>query len=255
MQRRNVLITMAAAATGASVPLLRAANANAEAAAGAAPDPATHWEAGAANPAMPPRAAGLLFLTTAEAETLGAMADRLIPADELSIGGKEAGCVTFIDRQLDGTSGHGVSDYRLGPYHRGTPELGPQNQLTPAQRYRAGLKALHAYCQQQYGKTYAQLDAATQDAVLTSMEQYKLALGDVEGKPLFELILQTCAKASWPTRSTAATRIWPAGRCWVSPAPLRLPRLHGPEGQEATLHPGQPGQQLALSHVVRIVLQ
>jgi gluconate 2-dehydrogenase gamma chain len=190
MQRRNVLITMAAAATGASVPLLRAANANAEAAAGATPDPATHWEAGAANPAMPPRAAGLLFLTAAEAEALGAMADCLIPADELSIGGKEAGCVTFIDRQLDGTFGHGVSDYRLGPYHRGTPEQGPQNQLTPAQRYRAGLKALHAYCQQQYGKTYAQLDAATQDAVLTSMEQNKLALGDVESKPLFELILQ-----------------------------------------------------------------
>ena len=182
MQRRNVLITLAATATGATATL------RAKSTSGAAP--ITQWNAGAANPALPPRTGGLLFLTPAEAEALGAIADRLIPSDALSSGGKEAGCVTFIDRQLDGTFGQGVSDYRRGPYFQGTPEQGPQNQLTPAQRYRTGLAALDVYCQQQYGKAYAQLDASVQDAVLTAMEANRLALGPVESKPLFEMMLQ-----------------------------------------------------------------
>jgi gluconate 2-dehydrogenase gamma chain len=184
MQRRDVLITLAgaAAAAGTAAPLLRAQT--------SAGSPPAQWEAGAANPARPPRAGGLLFLTAAEAATLGAMADRLIPADDLSIGGKEAGCVTFIDRQLDGTFGQGVSDYRRGPYYQGTPEQGPQNKLTPAQRYRVGLAALESYCQRQHGKTFAQLDANTQDTLLTGMEANQLALGEVESKPLFQLVLQ-----------------------------------------------------------------
>jgi len=176
----------AVAGTAASVPLLRAASTDGAPAA----SPPARWEAGAANPALPPRAGGLLFLTAAEAETLGAIADRLIPADELSIGGKEAGCVAFIDRQLDGTFGQGVSDYRRGPYFQGTPEQGPQNKLTPAQRYRVGLAALAACCQREYGKGFAQLDAATQDQLLTRMEANQLALGEVDSKPLFELVLQ-----------------------------------------------------------------
>jgi len=183
MQRRNVLLSLAATATGAAVPLLRAESTPSA-------SPAAHWDAGAANPALPPRAAGLLFLTAAEADALGAIADRLIPTDALSMGGKDAGCVTFIDRQLDGTFGQGVTDYRRGPYYQGTPEQGPQNKLTPAQRYRAGLAALDSYCHRQYGKAYAQLDAPVQDAVLTAMDANRLALAEVDSKALFEMILQ-----------------------------------------------------------------
>lgn len=183
MQRRDILksAAAAAAASGIGATLVHA---------DPAPRQAPQWDAGAANPALPPRAEGLLFLTPLEAATMGAIADRLIPADELSIGGKEAGCVTFIDRQLDGTFGHGVSDYRLGPFYQGTPEQGPQHKRTPAQRYRAGLAALHTLTQRQYGKDFADLDGATQDSILAAMEANTLPLADIEAKPLFELFLQ-----------------------------------------------------------------
>nr|MBA2814688.1 gluconate 2-dehydrogenase [Candidatus Pantoea persica] len=62
-------------------------------------------QAGRPSPIIPPETLdqpGWLFLTPQEAKTLEAIVDRLIPADELSVGGKEAGCAQFIDRQLHG---------------------------------------------------------------------------------------------------------------------------------------------------------
>ena len=148
------------------------------------------WEPGAANAPQPARKSGLLYLTPAEALVLGAIADRLIPADELSIGGKDAGCVEFIDRQLDGSYGKAISLYRLGPFYQGTDAQGPQLQHTPAERYRLGLAALAGYTHKQHGKPFDALDAATQDKILVAMESNTLALGPVDGKALFELVLQ-----------------------------------------------------------------
>lgn len=56
------------------------------------------WVPGTNDLPIPVKKGGLAFLTSAEANTLGALAERLIPGDELSIGALEAGCVTFIDR-------------------------------------------------------------------------------------------------------------------------------------------------------------
>lgn len=148
------------------------------------------WEPGAANAPRPARQPGWLYLTPAEVAALGAIADRLIPADALSIGGREAGCVEFIDRQLDGNYGKAVALYRLGPFYQGSDAQGPQWQHTPAERYRLGLAALARHVQQQHGKDFAALDAATQDRILSAMENNTLALGAVDGKALFELILQ-----------------------------------------------------------------
>ncbi len=85
------------------------------------------------------RKGGLQYLTQQEFDTVGAIAERFIPADDLSISCKEAGCATFIDRQLAGDYGNAVAIYRLGRFVKGTPEQGPQSPLTPAQRYRQGL--------------------------------------------------------------------------------------------------------------------
>ena len=41
---------------------------------------------------------------------------RLIPADELGPGAKEAGVVVFIDRQLEGDFGTMAREYRRGPF-------------------------------------------------------------------------------------------------------------------------------------------
>ena len=46
------------------------------------------------------------FFTPSEAATVEALADRIIPPDPTTPGGKDAGCALFIDRQLAGPYGH-----------------------------------------------------------------------------------------------------------------------------------------------------
>lgn len=182
MQRRDFLSSALALAAASTLPVARA-----EVISGGQP-----WEPGkASTPALAaPRQGGLAFFTQAEFDTAGAMADRLIPADALSIGGKEAGCATFIDRQLAGDYGRGATLYRLGRFVKGTFEQGTQSPLTPAERWRNGLQAIDAHCQKTFSKSYVQLDGAQQDDLLHAMESGKLDLGrDVETKELFEQIL------------------------------------------------------------------
>jgi len=182
MHRREVLSTMVALAAGAAgtSPLSQADVVHQD----------MPWQPGAANAPQPPPSFRLQYLTETEFDAVGAIADRLIPADALSIGGREAGCATFIDRQLAGNFGQAVALYRLGPFYKGTPQQGTQEEHTPAQRYRIGLAALAAYCQKALGKPFAALDAVAQDKILTAMDGGTLALGPVDSKMLFELVLQ-----------------------------------------------------------------
>ncbi len=134
---------------------------------------------------------GWKFFTAAEVATVEAIADRLIPPDELSIGGKEAGCALFIDRQLAGDYGRAATQYRLGDFKPGTPSQGPQIKDTPAERYRKGLQSLDAHCRTNFGqKTFAALAADQQDGLLKQLEAGQLALANVDAKAFFNLVLQ-----------------------------------------------------------------
>jgi len=105
------------------------------------------------------------FFTHDEAAAIEAIVDRLIPRDELSAGGKDAGCADFIDRQLRGPFGDSRQLYMRAPFAKGMPEQGPQSSLVPAQRYRAGLAALDACCKQNFsGKNFVSLVPAEQVA-------------------------------------------------------------------------------------------
>jgi gluconate 2-dehydrogenase gamma chain len=184
MDRRQALSTIAALTAASVIPATEA-----EVVANGQP-----WKPGQADltglTSNAPEKA-LAYLTQSEFDTVAAIAERMIPADELSIGGKEAGCAAFIDRQLAGDFGRAATQYRLGRFIKGTPEQGPQSALTPAERYRQGLAALDAHCRKQLGKPFTQLDGVEQDGILTQMEQGTLDLGaDVETVPLFELVLQ-----------------------------------------------------------------
>jgi gluconate 2-dehydrogenase gamma chain len=139
-----------------------------------------------AEDALPPLRAGT-FLSPAERRTVGAVFDRLIPADELSIGAVEAGCVEFLDRQLAGDWGHAATRYRAGPFKPGTPEQGDQSRFTPRDHYRRGLAALDKRCRDDLGKVFADLSPQQQDQVLTAMEAGQH--GD-EPKALFVFLLQ-----------------------------------------------------------------
>lgn len=132
---------------------------------------------------------GLAFLSETEAKTLGALAERLIPGDELSIGARDAGCVTFIDRQLAGDFGKAATQYRAGPIVPGTPQQGPQEIQTPAERYRAGLVSLDEHCKSSLGKVFVDLDEAQQDSVITQMEEGKVRIQGSTSQAFFELML------------------------------------------------------------------
>lgn len=131
------------------------------------------------------------YFTQAEAIFLDAALSRLIPADALGPGAKEAGGTFFIDQQMAGAFGRGESWYMQGPWKDGTEQQGYQLKLTPAQLYRLGIKGTEDYCQHTFGgKNFSQLDAATQDKVLHGLEKGEIELTGVPAKEFFAMLWQ-----------------------------------------------------------------
>ncbi|MGO9113849.1 MAG: gluconate 2-dehydrogenase subunit 3 family protein [Thermoguttaceae bacterium] len=85
------------------------------------------------------------FLTDAEASLLDSVCAQIIPTDQ-DPGAKEAGCVTFIDRQL------------VGAHQRF------------AVKYRAGLASLAAMCQALHSKSFEELSSEEQIKLLEKLE-------------------------------------------------------------------------------------
>src|SRR5271166_4027488 len=61
-----------------------------------------------------------------EAASVEALADRLIPPDPETPGGKEAGCAVYLDRQLARPHGSRRGLYVNPPFLKGTSTQGPQ---------------------------------------------------------------------------------------------------------------------------------
>ncbi|OZI73721.1 MULTISPECIES: gluconate 2-dehydrogenase subunit 3 family protein [Bordetella] len=149
---------------------------------------------GAPQQSPPPDPAGagrtLRFFNPREAAAMDAIAARLIPADELGPGAKEAGVTYFLDGQLAGAWGAGDQFYRQGPFHEGTPEQGYQLSFTPAEMMRRGLAALDEACRQRDGKPYAELDAGRQDAWLRAMQEGEADFSPLPSAVFFQALLQ-----------------------------------------------------------------
>lgn len=130
----------------------------------------------------------------AEAAVVEALADRIVPPDPQTPGGREAGCAVFIDRQLAGPYGEAEGLYERGPFHSGTPQQGPQTAQTPAEIYRAGLASLERYCRSGAGpgerKGFAELSNEQQDALLHGLESGSVELEGVDGKQFFQLVIK-----------------------------------------------------------------
>jgi gluconate 2-dehydrogenase gamma chain len=155
--RRNFLLGAGTAVAAGLAPLAPSGEAK------AADQPA----AAAAAPAEPEP---LLTLTATEAAFLSAVADAMIPADELSPSGTECGVVTYIDRQLAGAYGAGAKMYRNGPFRRGKPEQGYQLALTPREYFATGIAAANAWTRTTHGKEFDRLAAPERAAALSAME-------------------------------------------------------------------------------------
>ncbi len=178
LSRRAILLSTAA--------VIVSSKAGAEVYSGSLP-----WQDGRSTAPVPIFPGAWRFFTPPEAVAMGAIVDRLIPADSLSPGGKDAGCVVFIDAQLAGPFGSAGGQYMRPPFAQGTPQQGWQGQDTPATRYRIGLKALTDYVAGKFpGKTFATLAPAQQDDVLKGLENGSINLAGLDAKSFFALMLQ-----------------------------------------------------------------
>ena len=128
------------------------------------------------------------YLTLPEIRFLDAAVSRLIPADELGPGAKEADVTFYIDQQLVSVWGTHGRNYRQGPWLDGTPQQGFQSRLTPQEIYRAGIRDTHQHCSTQYGKNFEFLNGEQQDEVLKALEGGKIELSNVSAKLFFDLL-------------------------------------------------------------------
>jgi gluconate 2-dehydrogenase gamma chain len=149
------------------------------------------WMPGSGNPPAAVTPGGWHYFTAQEAATVEAFVDRLIPADELSPGGKDTGCAVFIDRQLAGPYGHFDGYYMSGPFQKGTKQQGPQSLVTPAQQYRTALAALDKACRDKFGgKNFTDLADDQKDDAIKSLEDGSFKLEGTDSGDFFKLILK-----------------------------------------------------------------
>jgi gluconate 2-dehydrogenase gamma chain len=170
--RRNFLLGAGTAVAAGLAPLAPAQDAKS-----AEPTPP------AANASPEPEP--LLTLTATEAAFLSAVADTMIPADELSPSGTDCGVVTYIDRQLAGAYGAGAKMYRNGPFRRGKPEQGYQLALTPRQYFAIGIAAANEWVRKTYGKEFDRLAPPDRAAALSAMEHGKAQFENFSATALF----------------------------------------------------------------------
>jgi gluconate 2-dehydrogenase gamma chain len=147
------------------------------------------WRPGAGSPPTAAVQGPWLFFDAAEAATVEALADRLIPPDPDTPGGKDAGCAVFIDRQLAGPYGRRSGLYVSPPFIKGTKQQGPQDEDGPAARYRKALAALDQYCRKQKGGPFASLNDTDKDGIIGELESGAAKLDGVDGQAFFELLL------------------------------------------------------------------
>jgi len=141
MSRRALLRGAGAAGAAAA-----ASAAGVSAAPGVAPSPGVEATAVAQTPATAPTRVVYEQLTADEAELLEAIADHLIPDDELGPGAVAAGAVPYIDRALGGA----LSGSR--------------------DAYRAGLAAFDRYCRSSRGAPFGELSHVDQVSALIDVE-------------------------------------------------------------------------------------
>jgi gluconate 2-dehydrogenase gamma chain len=174
--RRSFVTTVGAASVATATALLPA-----PAAAGADAPVATQPSADAA-PVY-------LFFNADEVLFIEAACERLIPEDELGAGALLAAVPNYLDQQLAGAWGAGERLYRSGPWASGTATQGYQLPFTPAELFRASLRAILRDLAAR--KTpFHDMSAEGQDTYLRSLETGAHDLDGVPSPVFFDALLK-----------------------------------------------------------------
>ena len=181
LDRRGFLKVVGVAGAGAAAP--------ASAALAQTQDHSAHGPTPASAAAAADRMSGWMFFNPDEATFVRAALDTLIPADATGPGAVEAGCATYMDRQLAGAFGRGARLYLQGPFAQGTPQQGYQLPLTPAELIRLGIADVNAYARKTKQKLFRDLAPADRAAIMTEVESGKAELANVPASTWFNLFL------------------------------------------------------------------
>ena len=146
------------------------------------------------------------YLTQPEIRFLDAAVARLIPADDLGPGAKEADVTFFIEQQLTSSWGNHGRNYRQGPWAQGTPQQGFQSRLTPQEIYRAGISETNVHCLKQYEKAFQFLAPQQQDEVLQGLEADRIELPSSPAKLFFGLLLRNTMEGFFADPSYGGNR-------------------------------------------------
>ncbi|MEJ8307968.1 gluconate 2-dehydrogenase subunit 3 family protein [Agrobacterium larrymoorei] len=114
---------------------------------------------------------------------------RLIPSEGEGPGALETCVPVFIDMQLAGEFGRAADWYMEGPHEAdASPLRGWQTPLTPLQIYQQAIPVFDEWCRTTHRKIFAELDDATQDLALTSLQKDEVKL-DPEMRDFFSILL------------------------------------------------------------------
>lgn len=134
---------------------------------------------------------GYVFLNPEEAAFVEALADHMVPADNLSPKGTDLGINTFIDRALASGWGKGDRLYMQGPWKAGTASQGYQLPLCPSELFRSGVAASNRYCIKVHKKTFDLLSEDLREKFLQELSGNKIEFeGGPPVKVFFPMILQ-----------------------------------------------------------------
>ncbi len=149
------------------------------------------WHPEAGTPPTPVRPGSWQYFTADEAATVEALADRIIPPEPQTPGGKDAGCAVYLDRQLAGPYGRREGDYNRGPFMAAPKNFGEQSEDGPAAAYRKELVALDRYCREHHGgKSFVQLTDDEKDKVLTDLEGGEGKLEGADGRVFVDHLIK-----------------------------------------------------------------
>ncbi|MFT7773591.1 gluconate 2-dehydrogenase subunit 3 family protein [Roseateles sp.] len=142
-------------------------------------------------------APGYICFGPREAAFVETLVNTMCPADQFTPAGVDCGLAVFIDRQLAGDYGRGARRYMNGPWKQGKAEMGYQLPMTPQRFFFAGIEAVDAACQKQYGKAFDSLAPADAEAVLQAVSAGKLTheelpLGAWFNELVYPLFTQAC---------------------------------------------------------------
>ncbi|WP_301109722.1 gluconate 2-dehydrogenase subunit 3 family protein [Sporosarcina sp.] len=130
----------------------------------------------------------LMYFTPEQFRVIDAASERIFPKDDNGPGAHELDVVYFIDHQLAGSWGTGAKEYRIGPFYKGEPTQGDQNQLNRQQTFENGIKGLQEHSNSIYQKNFEKLTEEEQDAILTDFSEDKVPLKGVSSLYFFNLL-------------------------------------------------------------------